>query len=93
MKGHNITLLTKFYSFWNKGQVEIGGIKFVVMLELISGATSLNCIGVQVERKGMLDYRKLRHKFFEGMEEPIRVSSRNGDDRLSLPIPFGAICY
>lgn len=93
MKVHNMTLLNKFANSWNKDWVEIRSIKFLLTLKLISEEISIDCVGVQIERKGTLDYRKFRHKFFEGTKEPIRVSTRIGNDRLSLCSPFGAICY
>ena len=73
--------------------MEIGHNNLFVMPELIGEVMGLDCVGVKIKRKGMMDYRKLRHKFFEGTKEPVRVSSTNEYYKLSLPSFFGAICY
>ena len=40
-----------------------------------------------------MEYSKVEHKLFEGMEELVRVSSCNGYDIISLPSRFGVIYY
>ena len=55
MKGHNMILSSNFMNSQNKGQVAIKSIKFMVILELLGEDTSLECVCVQVESKGMMD--------------------------------------
>jgi len=93
MKGHNSILSTEFSNSWKK---RLGGYQEHQIcgdIRLIGEDVSLKCVGVHLKRKGMMDYIKFKHKFFEEMEELVRMSFGNGYNRLSLPSPFGAIFY